>query len=43
MPGPEKTYQDKLAQGSFEIQRCAGSSWWSKRCDNCAGKAARAR
>ena len=22
MPGPEKTYQDKLAQGSFEIQRC---------------------
>lgn len=24
MPGPEKTYQDKLAQGSFEIQRCAG-------------------
>jgi len=23
MPGPEKTYQDKLAQGSFEIQRCA--------------------
>ena len=24
MPGPEKTYQDKLAQGSFEIQRCVG-------------------
>ena len=23
MPGPEKTYQDKLAQGIFEIQRCA--------------------
>jgi len=24
MPGPEKIYQDKLAQGVFEIQRCAG-------------------
>ena len=23
MPGPEKIYQDKLAQGIFEIQRCA--------------------
>jgi len=23
MPGPEKIYQDKLAQGVFEIQRCA--------------------
>ena len=22
MPGPEKIYQDKLAQGVFEIQRC---------------------
>jgi uncharacterized OB-fold protein len=24
MAGPEKIYQDKLAQGVFEIQRCAG-------------------
>jgi len=24
MAGPERTYQDKLAQGVFEIQRCAG-------------------
>ena len=23
MPGPEKIYQDKLAQGIFEIQRCS--------------------
>lgn len=23
-PGPEQTYKDKLAQGSFEIQKCAG-------------------
>lgn len=26
MPGPEKIYQDKLAQGIFEIQRCAACS-----------------
>lgn len=24
MSGPEKIYRDKLAQGSFEIQRCSG-------------------
>ena len=24
MAGPEKIYQDKLAQGVFEIQRCSG-------------------
>lgn len=23
-PGPEKIYRDKLAQGRFEIQKCAG-------------------
>ena len=23
-PGPEQTYKDKLAQGAFEIQKCAG-------------------
>lgn len=23
-PGPEQTYKDKLAQGSFELQKCAG-------------------
>ena len=23
MPGPEQTYKDKLAQGAFEIQKCA--------------------
>jgi len=26
MPGPEKIYQDKLAQGVFEIQRCTACS-----------------
>ncbi len=45
MSGPEKIYLDKLAQGTFEIQRCGGCDKHvfyprvpcPKQCDNYRG------